>query len=152
MLLLIRPDNPAQVARRGLRIMLLVTFDDIEVLQPRPGVKQHDPILFTEVSALAQLAISRQRSSAFGCGEHAFCPRPLPQSIHDLVIAHRERNAVAFLQNIQYEVVTVRLGYAQARSQGRRIRPWVGDLLALVECFRYGRATACLDDYHPRAL
>src|SRR5271165_232300 len=74
---LVRRDNPSDVARgrqchfTGERLHAPIFREDVEVLIPRAGIKQHNSVAALQEFAVQELLVGSQRSSSFRAGEDA---------------------------------------------------------------------------------
>ncbi len=87
---------------------------------------------------------------SFGRGEEPFARGHLEDAPAHLVVRHRHRLALRLAEDLQDQVVRVRLRDAQAAGVRVRVGEADGDRLARLERPRDRRAPLGLDDDHPR--
>src|SRR5579872_5801668 len=151
---LIRSDDSSDLPRSGSRWLrrLFVSVDDIEILESRSGVEQHDRIIGVEESRLAKFTVGSQGCCALRCGENCLDSSPVLQSINDFIIGHGQGHSTALLQDIEDEVVAVGFRHAKACCYSRSVWPELRVVAAFVPGFRNGSAARRLYNDHLWAL
>src|ERR1700691_680957 len=110
------PDDSANISCRG-RIgpcFLLLRRNHVEILVCRSRVEEHDFIVRAKKSTGTQFPISNQRRRSSGSGEHAFHTSPVSSGCQNFFVGRSHRSTSAFFQDVENQVVPIRLWNTQA--------------------------------------
>src|SRR5579864_4840362 len=96
----------------GRRRLLLLQY--IEIFQASASVEKHNIVVLRKERGFAarrftQFSISSQARCPFRRREDPFVTAPLPGCISDLLVANRDCRSPASFQNVENEIVAVRL-------------------------------------------
>src|SRR4051794_31758362 len=104
--------------QRGTERALLLTprrlrfrgaVEQIEILDARAGIEQHDSLARMDLAALEKLTQGQYACSPLGCGEDSFSPGQLSRASQQFIVSDRDCHSVGLANRVQDQEIADRL-------------------------------------------